>query len=65
MFLLKKGEISTSIRELRISDNMPRILQSIMELSKSRSWIKWWEVPIPTLTPHALIEDLNFTKSRT
>ncbi len=65
MFLVKNGEISTSIRELRISDNMPRILQSIQELSKSRSWIKWWEVPIPTLTPHALIEDLNFTKSRT
>ncbi|MDH5795810.1 MAG: TldD/PmbA family protein [Candidatus Bathyarchaeota archaeon] len=64
MFLIRKGEISSSVRELRISDNMPRIFQNILELTKSRSWIKWWEVPIPTLTPCALIEDLNFTKSR-
>jgi PmbA protein len=64
MFLIKNGEIAASIRELRISDNMLRILQNIMELSKSRSWIKWWEVEVPTLAPHALIKDLNFTKSR-
>lgn len=65
MFLIRKGEVSISVRDLRISDSMPRILQSILELSRSRSWIKWWEVPIPILTPCALIEDLNFTKSRT
>ena len=65
MFLVEKGEISASIRELRISDNMLRIFQNILELSKSRSWIKWWEVSTPTLTPYTLIEGLNFTKSRT
>jgi len=63
MFLIKNGEISASIRELRISDNMLRILQNIIELSRSRSWVKWWEVEVPTLTPYALVEDLNFTKS--
>jgi len=64
MFLIKQGEISASIRELRISDNMLRILGNIVELSKLRSWIKWWEVDVPTLAPYALIKDLNFTKSR-
>jgi len=63
MFQIKKGEISASIRELRISDNMLRILQNIMELSRARSWIKWWEVEVPTLASYALIKDLNFTKS--
>jgi len=63
MFLIEKGEIAASIRELRISDNMLRILQKIIGLSKSRSWIKWWEVDVPTLVPYALVEDLNFTKS--
>jgi len=65
MFLVEKGDISSSIRELRISDNMLRIFQNILGLSRSRSWVKWWEVSTPTLTPYALIEGLNFTKSRT
>ncbi|MCD6469209.1 TldD/PmbA family protein [Candidatus Bathyarchaeota archaeon] len=64
MFQIKHGEIETSIRELRISDNMLRILQNVIELSSSRTWIKWWEVEVPTLTPYALISELNFTKSR-
>lgn len=63
MFLIKNGQISASIRELRISDNMLRIMRNIRDLSRSRSWIRWWEVSIPTLTPYAVIEDLNFTKS--
>ena len=64
MFQIKHGEIKASIRELRISDNMLRILQNILELSSSRTWVKWWEVEVPTLTPYALISELNFTKSR-
>jgi len=64
MFQIKHGEIEASIRELRISDNMLRILQNVIELSSSRTWIKWWEVEVPTLTPYALISELNFTKSR-
>jgi len=63
MFLIEQGEIATSIKELRISDNMLRILQNIIGLSKSRSWIKWWEVDVPTLVPYALVKELNFTKS--
>ena len=63
MFMIKNGEIHSSIRELRISDNMLRILRNIREISRTRTWIKWWEVNIPTLTPYAVIEDLNFTKS--
>ncbi len=64
MLLIRNGEIAAPIRELRISDNMLRILQDTVELSRSRSWIKWWEVEIPTLAPYALVKDLNFTKSQ-
>ncbi len=64
MFQIRRGEIEASIRELRISDNMLRILQNIMDLSSSRTWVKWWEVEVPTLTPYALISELNFTKSK-
>jgi len=63
MFLIKRGEIYASLKELRISDNMLRIMQNIKDLSKSRFWVKWWEVEVPTFTPYAIVEDLNFTKS--
>jgi len=63
MFLIRNGTLSSSIRELRISDNMLRILKNIQEISRMRTWIKWWEVDVPTLTPYAVVKDLNFTKS--
>jgi len=63
MFRIKHGRIENPVRELRISDNMLRIFKNIRNLSKGRYWIKWWEVDVPTLTPYAVVEDLNFTKS--
>jgi len=63
IFQIKNGQIKNPVRDLRISDNMLRIFQNIRELSKSRSWVKWWEVPVPTLTPYAVVENVNFTRS--
>jgi len=63
MFLVKKGELTKPIRELRISDNILKIFNNIIDLSKERKWVKWWEVETPTYAPYALIEDLKFTKS--
>jgi len=63
MFQIKNGQIANPVRDLRISDNMLKIFQNVRELSKERLWIKWWEVPIPTLAPYATVEDLSFTKS--
>jgi len=63
MFLIRKGEIDKAVRELRISDNILRILKNVRELSRERKWVKWWEVDIPTLTPAALVESVRFTKS--
>lgn len=63
MFRIKHGRIENPIRELRISDNMLRIFKNVRDLSRPRFWIRWWEVEVPTLTPYAVIEGLNFTKS--
>ncbi|MGD1060061.1 MAG: TldD/PmbA family protein [Methanomassiliicoccales archaeon] len=64
MFLVKDGKIERSIKELRISDNMLRILSNVSELSRERKWIRWWEVEVPTLAPTALVKGLKFTRSR-
>ena len=62
-FQIKNGRIERSLKGLRISDNMPRILQSITSLSKERKWIKWWEVPTPVYLPHMIVEDVGITRA--
>jgi len=63
MFLIEDGELSHSIKEMRISDNVLRILAGIKQLTREREWVKWWEVDTPTLTPSALISRIRFTRS--
>ncbi|RLG01371.1 MAG: TldD/PmbA family protein [Thaumarchaeota archaeon] len=63
LFRIKRGSIESSIKGLRISDNMLRILKGIRELGRERYWISWWEVETPVYAPHAIIEKVNFTKS--
>ena len=63
LFRIRRGSIESSIKGLRISDNMLRILSGIRELGEERYWISWWEVRTPVYAPHAIVEKLNFTKS--
>jgi PmbA protein len=62
-FEIKNGKVARSVKGLRISDNMPRILQSISALSKERRWIKWWEVPVPVYLPHMIVENVGITRA--
>ena len=62
-FVIKNGEISDPIHNIRISDNLPRQLLNIESLSKQREWIKWWEVEIPTLSPSVIINNVPITRS--
>lgn len=59
---IRKGSIEGAVKKLRISDNMIRIFKNIRQLGRERYWITWWEVETPVYAPHAVIEQLNFTK---
>ena len=61
VFDIRNGKLGNPVKGLRVSDNMIRILQSIEMLSKERQWIRWWEVPTPTLTPYVLVRDVGIT----
>jgi PmbA protein len=61
VFEIKNGKLGNPVNGLRVSDNMLRILQSIEALSRQREWIRWWEVPTPTLLPHTLVKDVGMT----
>jgi len=62
-FQIENGRIERSLKGLRISDNMSRILQSITSLSRERRWVKWWEVPTPVYLPHMIVEDVGITRA--
>jgi len=63
MFLIRNGSVEKPIKDLRISDNMLRLFNNILELSRERYWITWWEVETPVLAPAAHIAKVNFMKS--
>jgi len=62
-FRIRNGKIEQSLKGLRISDNMPRILRSITALSKKRRWVKWWEVPTPVYLPQMIVEGVGITRA--
>jgi PmbA protein len=62
MFLIENGEITQPVRELRISDSYPNLMQNIVAIHKKNRQIKWWlEVTTPTFAPAMLIENVTFT----
>ena len=65
IFLVENGEITKSLKNIRISDNMLNIIKNVDLLSKDNLQIKSWEADIPVLTPKILVKDMNVTKPYT
>ena len=64
VFEIRNGSLARPVKGMRLSDNMIRILQSVKALSKEHHWIRWWEVGVPTLTPHVLVENVGITTAK-
>ncbi|MBI2141254.1 TldD/PmbA family protein [Candidatus Woesearchaeota archaeon] len=63
IFLIENGKVTAPVKELRISDNLIHILQSIAAVGKDQEALFGWEVEIPTLTPPVLVKGVRVTKS--
>ncbi|MBW2971026.1 TldD/PmbA family protein [Candidatus Woesearchaeota archaeon] len=63
IFLIENGEIKHAVKELRVSDNMINLLQSISAIGSEPKQIFGWEVETPVVTPMAVVDDLRITKS--
>ena len=61
-FYIKNGEM-IPIKNIRVSDNMERILKNVEMLSKETKQIFWWEVENPVFTPYAMVRDVRITTS--
>ncbi len=63
MFLVENGKVTGAVKELRISDNLIRILQNVVALGSEQESVYGWEVEVPTITPPVLVKDVRLTKS--
>ena len=65
MFLIENGEMKQSWKDVRISDNALRMLNSIAGISKERQHVHWWgEADPPSLSPYLLINDVQITRPK-
>jgi len=65
IFLIEKGEIKQSLKDLRVSDNALTMLGNITGISKERQHVHWWgEADPPSLSPYVLIKNVRLTKSK-
>ncbi len=61
--LIDNGELGRAVTGIRISDRLPRILNSVDMLTREQRQIHWWEVDTPVFTPAALVRDVPVTRS--
>jgi PmbA protein len=61
IFLIKNGEVVRSLKGIRISDNLQRILLNIIKISNKPEWIQGWESENPVFTPYVLVKNVNVT----
>jgi len=65
IFLIEKGEMKQSLKDIRLSDNALNLLNNIAGVSKERQQVHWWgEVNRPCLAPYVLIKNVHITKSK-
>ena len=65
IFLIENGEIKRSLKDLRLSDNILRLLGQITDISKERQQVHWWlEAHPPSLSPYVLAEKIQMTRPK-
>lgn len=65
IFLVENGEVTQSLKDLRISDNVLTMLGNVAAISKERQHVHWWgEADPPSLSPYVLIKNVHMTRSK-
>jgi PmbA protein len=65
IFMIEKGEVGQSLKDLRLSDNVLTMLGNISAVSKERQHVHWWgEADPPSLAPYILIKNVHMTHSK-
>ncbi len=65
IFLIENGKITQSWKDIRLSDNALKMLNSIVGISKERQHVHWWiEADPPSLSPYILMKDVQITRPK-
>ncbi|MHA1994617.1 MAG: metallopeptidase TldD-related protein [Candidatus Hodarchaeales archaeon] len=60
-FLVVNGELSTPVKNFRISDKILNHFANIDAMGNDRVQVKWWEVGVPTWIPTIRVKDCRVT----
>ena len=60
-FLINNGKIVGSLKNIRISENILRLLGNVKGVENKARYLRSWEARIPVLTPRILVKDCNIT----
>lgn len=64
IFHIKDGEVAEAWKDIRLTDNLINVWNSIRGISKKAEQVMWWgEVDVPTFAPYALATKIGITKS--
>lgn len=61
---IKNGEFAGSVKDVRITENLVKLLMKVRAVSREREHINWWlESYTPSTVPYALVGKMNITTS--
>ncbi|WP_016730775.1 TldD/PmbA family protein [Saccharolobus islandicus] len=49
------------VGRVRIADNLKKILKNIVQLSRERYSVRWWDAPMQGIYPYALVKDVRLS----
>ena len=61
-FVIKNGEIKDALKDIRISENLLKVMQNVVMVGKEMRQIKSWEVETPCILPYVLVKNVQITK---
>jgi PmbA protein len=63
IFLIENGEVKESWKEIRLSDNVLKLLANFAGISKERQQVHWWlEAEPPSMSPYVLAKNVQITR---
>lgn len=64
IFRIQNGDVVEAWKDVRVTDNVIRMLKDVVALSNKTEQMMWWgEVGVPNFVPYALIKNVGITTS--
>lgn len=64
IFLFKNGDMVKPVKDIRITENILNLLKNVQAHTKEQQQNYGWEVDTPVICGHALVKDMNITRSK-